>query len=168
MYSYQSLLQVAHVFVSQPQPSVGLVLVPQAAGLQRERQELLVVLHTGPEVTQGIKAVTQVSKHSRLLLHPRLGRVLQGFQLSLEVLDGLLEVAEVHPGDAHVAVGLGLPQLVLQVPGPLQLLLEAPECQGVVAEGHVDGPQVAVSSTLPGGVSNILQYGELLQHKQQL
>ena len=123
------------------------------------------VLHTGPEVTQGIKAVTQVSKHSRLLLHPSLGRVLQGFQLSLEVLDGLLEVAEVHPGDAHVAVGLGLPQLVLQVPGPLQLLLEAPECQGVVAEGHVHGAEVAVGAALAARVPDVLEDGELLQHK---
>ncbi len=33
--------------------------------------------------------------------------------------------------------------------GPVELLLEAPECEGVVAQGHVDGPQVAVSPAFP-------------------
>ena len=163
--SYQGLLQVAHVFVSQSQASVCFVLVPQAGGLQRERQELLVILHTGPQVTQGIKAVPQVAVHPSLLLQPRLRAILQSLQLSFKVLDGFLEVAEVHPGDAHVAVGLGLSQLILQVPGSLELLLEAPESQGVVPQGHVNSSQVPVGPTLPCGVSNVLQYGELLQQK---
>ena len=72
-------------------------------------------------------------------------------------------MTEIHPGDAHVTEGLSLPQVILQFPGSLQLLLEAPECECVVAQGHVDGSEVAVSSALPGGVSKVLQDGELLK-----
>ena len=121
------------------------------------------VADTLSQEAQGVIAVAQVTQHPGLLFCARLGGFLETPQLRLKVADGLLEVAEVHPGDAHVAKGLGLPDRVLELPGPLELLLEAPEGQGVVAEAHVDRPEVAVGPALPAGVSNVLENREFLK-----
>ena len=139
------------------QTPVGPVLVPEAPGLESQGQELLMIADTLTQLTQSIVTISQVTQDPGLLLGPRLGSLLQTPQLRLKVADGLLEVAEVHPGDAHVPEGLGLPHGVLELPGPLQLLLEAPEGQGVVAEAHVDSPEVTVGPALPAGVSDVLE-----------
>ena len=161
--THQCILEVAQVPVCVTQPPVGPVLVPQAPSLESQGQELLVVPDTLTQLTQSIVTISQVAKDPGLLSCPRLGSLLQTPQLRLKVADGLLEVAEVHPGDAHVPEGLGLPYGILELPGPLKLLLEAPEGQGVVAEAHVDSPEVAVCPALPAGVSNVLEYREFLK-----
>jgi hypothetical protein len=48
------------------------------------------------------------------------------------------------------------------------LLLEAPECQRVVAQRHVDRPQVAMGTTLSTKIANVLQNRQLLQEKKLL
>ena len=78
---------------------------------------------TLPEVSQGITAVPQVTQGPGSLpgtgtsWPPCLAPLLQAAQLLLKVANGLFKVGEVHPGNAHVAQGLGLARLVGQLLG---------------------------------------------------
>ena len=163
----ERVLEVAEVPVAGAEAAVGAVLVPHGARLQRHGEELLVAADALLQLSEHRVAVAEVAEHARPLPHaPRLAlALLQRLQLALEVADGLLEVAEVHPGDAHVAEGLGLAGRVLELPGALELLLEAAEGEGVVAEGHVHGAEVAVGAALAARVPDVLEDGELLQHE---
>ena len=71
-------------------------------------------------------------------------------------------MAEVHPGDAHVAQSLSFSDSVLQLLRSVQLFLEATESEGVIAQRHVDGAQVSMRSAFPARIPHVLQNGKFL------
>ena len=85
------------------------------------------VLDALPKISEGVVTVAQVAIGSSLLFGAWLSpSLLQRGELLFKVDNGLLEVGEVHPGDAHVAQRLRLRRQILQLLSAVELLLETP------------------------------------------